>query len=662
MARTPDRARNLIATRRSKRLEAKRGGRMERGETSVGGERQGVNRRKNNQNGEDDFREDLIHTSDMDTTAEEEMTHEELEENIDEEHVTLEKLKETLLLERERDKDLAEQHAQLMRQNAMLALQNRQLNEEAAADAMNSEGNTISSGEEETRQRKYACEDDGGERRRRQRRESSEKKDLRWVLEETRWEDQRRRYAEERRNEIERRREEERILPRTLHVVEDDPKYEKGEPSTAVPSKLVAVSSGDQEWIDQQRYKESIRRNYEPRSHSTGYRQRSNQGPSFGEKRPNAPDFEDVKLPRLNTTVKKIWEAIALTEEIPPPPNLGREPPSTKSIQNFHDNILKRVHKRDFRGNKIFNVAKKEPLEEWKNRDITFSTKNAPEGGALHTEPLWIKGVASTYHQTIRFPMPSAIGEIKGYLKNERDFIEKDVHKYDEKLRRKIEQKRKVCEEKIAEQLMVFTIGISEEQITMQKSMEEADKMTMEKTTEKESQVEMKQSGKTKKGKIAEGREVVRSEKETPIAKEKRTPQGRSKANNSKRKKVSIQEIWKGVELSGHFGKKNEACVEDKEMEKLKEELYQERRRKEDLVKERIRLERQNEKLLIKNNHLKRKQTEHNTQRGENASGKKLETEGRQEYCRDRKWRGEQNEREDLKRSIKSSMRELREK
>ncbi|XP_026439752.1 uncharacterized protein LOC113338576 [Papaver somniferum] len=104
-----------------------------------------------------------------------------------------------------------------------------------------------------------------------------------------------------------------RLLPRTVHVVEDDPKYEKGEPSTPIPAKLVVVSSRDQELIDQQRYEESRRRNYEPRSHNTGYQQRRNQGPRFGERRQNAPGFEDGKLPRLNTTVENVGEAIVLT-------------------------------------------------------------------------------------------------------------------------------------------------------------------------------------------------------------------------------------------------------------------------------------------------------------------------------------------------------------
>ncbi|XP_026450959.1 uncharacterized protein LOC113351123 [Papaver somniferum] len=126
-----------------------------------------------------------------------------------------------------------------------------------------------------------------------------------------------------------------RLLPRTVHVVENDSKHEKRDPLTPVQAKLVVVSSGYQEWIDQQRYEESRRRNYEPRSYNTGYQQRKNQGPRFGERRLNAPDFEDLKLPRLNTTVEKVWEAIVLTEEIPPPPNLGREPPAETRSHEF---------------------------------------------------------------------------------------------------------------------------------------------------------------------------------------------------------------------------------------------------------------------------------------------------------------------------------------
>lgn len=112
--------------------------------------------------------------------------------------MTLKQLRETLHLERERDMDLEEQHARLTRQNALLILQNLQLNEEREDDVTDSESKTESSEERGPRQRRTNHEDDGGERRRRRRRKSRKEKDLRRALEITRWEDQRRRYEEER--------------------------------------------------------------------------------------------------------------------------------------------------------------------------------------------------------------------------------------------------------------------------------------------------------------------------------------------------------------------------------------------------------------------------------------------------------------------------------
>ncbi|XP_026442297.1 trichohyalin-like [Papaver somniferum] len=141
------------------------------------------------------------------------MTREELEENIGEEDITLDQMRETLLLEMERDRNLAEQHARLTRENARLMLQNRQLNEEAAADSTDSEVNMISSREEELRRRRYTHKGDRGERRRKRRRENSEVIRLRRSLEISSWGDQRRRYEEEQNHEEnERRREDERQL------------------------------------------------------------------------------------------------------------------------------------------------------------------------------------------------------------------------------------------------------------------------------------------------------------------------------------------------------------------------------------------------------------------------------------------------------------------
>ncbi|XP_026439450.1 troponin I-like [Papaver somniferum] len=92
MTRTPDQAAHMIETRRSKRLEAKRGGRTERGVTSAAGERQGVNQRRTEKADEDNFREGSVHTSDTEPVAGKEMTREEMQENIGEEDMTLEQL------------------------------------------------------------------------------------------------------------------------------------------------------------------------------------------------------------------------------------------------------------------------------------------------------------------------------------------------------------------------------------------------------------------------------------------------------------------------------------------------------------------------------------------------------------------------------------------
>ncbi|XP_026379407.1 uncharacterized protein LOC113274136 [Papaver somniferum] len=180
-------------------------------------------------------------------------------------------------------------------------------------------------------------------------------------------------------------------------------------------------------------------------------------------------------------------------------------------------------------------------------------------------------------------------------------------------------------------------------------------------TPEKGSQAEIKQREKAKKGKTAEESEVTKNEKETPAIKEKRTPRGGVKTNTTKRKKMPIQEAEESVELHDSLDKEGKAC-EKEEIERLNKELYQERRRKEDLVRERIRLEKQNEKLVIKNNHLKGKQAESNTQRGKYLPERALAAEGHRKYQQGNKGRGEQNEREDLKRVVENNRREFREK
>ncbi|XP_026430820.1 uncharacterized protein LOC113327920 [Papaver somniferum] len=182
----------------------------------------------------------------------------------------------------------------------------------------------------------------------------------------------------------------------------------------------------------------------------------------------NALSWTELKLPNLNTTIERIWEEVILTEEIPVPPNMGKEPQlgrnhdfcryhrfrghhtnncrnvrrvilrlieqgklahyledqrlpphppynhygnqanelmieiiqevgrlscdfiahSERDFQNFHDNVLSRIYKRDYEGNEIIPMMTREFLEEWKNKDISFSVEDLPEEEVMHTHSL----------------------------------------------------------------------------------------------------------------------------------------------------------------------------------------------------------------------------------------------------------------------------------
>ncbi|XP_026420740.1 uncharacterized protein LOC113316805 [Papaver somniferum] len=64
-----------------------------------------------------------------------------------------------------------------------------------------------------------------------------------------------------------------------------------------------------------------------------------------------------------------------------------------------------------------------------------------------------IKGVASTYHQMIRFSIPSGIGEIRGSSEEAENCNKKYVDIYESKVKRKKERKWKVLEVKKDDEL-----------------------------------------------------------------------------------------------------------------------------------------------------------------------------------------------------------------
>ena len=63
----------------------------------------------------------------------------------------------------------------------------------------------------------------------------------------------------------------------------------------------------------------------------------------------------------------------------------------TKTMVNeFHENIKGRIHKRNFEGRKVMAVEKTSPLKDWEKQKITFMAAEIPKENLNHTSPLVI--------------------------------------------------------------------------------------------------------------------------------------------------------------------------------------------------------------------------------------------------------------------------------
>ena len=52
----------------------------------------------------------------------------------------------------------------------------------------------------------------------------------------------------------------------------------------------------------------------------------------------------------------------------------------TKTMVNeFHENIKGRIHKRNFEGRKVMAVEKTSPLKDWEKQKITFMAAEIPK-------------------------------------------------------------------------------------------------------------------------------------------------------------------------------------------------------------------------------------------------------------------------------------------
>ena len=100
--------------------------------------------------------------------------------------------------------------------------------------------------------------------------------------------------------------------------------------------KLVAMGSRDQEEYERERNfynrggNNKIQRLDQPQETYGGQRQNYNRGQG-GHK----VIWEEIKMPPLNASVEKIWEAIILMENIPTPWNMGTEPPPNHRSHEF---------------------------------------------------------------------------------------------------------------------------------------------------------------------------------------------------------------------------------------------------------------------------------------------------------------------------------------
>ncbi|XP_026420663.1 uncharacterized protein LOC113316731 [Papaver somniferum] len=50
--------------------------------------------------------------------------------------------------------------------------------------------------------------------------------------------------------------------------------------------------------------------------------------------------------------------------------------------------IIRRIHKRNFKGDEVFSVTREPPIEDWMRVPISFSASEAPERGQTHNDPL----------------------------------------------------------------------------------------------------------------------------------------------------------------------------------------------------------------------------------------------------------------------------------
>nr|QBG82604.1 uncharacterized protein with pepsin/retropepsin domain [Papaver somniferum] len=291
------------------------------------------------------------------------------------------------------------------------------------------------------------------------------------------------------------------LLPKLINTVASTSQVQQEKVTGNNQQKLVAMGSRDQEEYEKERNfynrggNNKIQRLDQPQETYEGQRQNYNRGQG-GHK----VVWEEIKMPPLNASVEKVWEAIILMENIPTPWNMGTKPPP-----NHREEILEgeEVHDNPLVVKLEINPKSKEDEDDeaedsWAINRILIDTGSSVNilfyhtyktmGGrdddlipstykiygfnespynALIGRP-WlhgILGVASTFHQCIKFPHLSGVGIIKGDWVEGKRCYETEVESCEGRANKKENWRHKIKETQRRERLMVDAIERKEEEM-----------------------------------------------------------------------------------------------------------------------------------------------------------------------------------------------------
>ncbi|XP_026432258.1 uncharacterized protein LOC113329617 [Papaver somniferum] len=117
------------------------------------------------------------------------------------------------------------------------------------------------------------------------------------------------------------------LLPRLTNTFVSTSQGNKGRNVADMEEKRVAMGSADQTEFEKQ---------HQNRGGTDTIQPGSSGGPqTHYNKKTRKIVWEQINLPKLNTTVDKIWEAAILMEDIPEPDNTGDEPPPGRRSKEF---------------------------------------------------------------------------------------------------------------------------------------------------------------------------------------------------------------------------------------------------------------------------------------------------------------------------------------